>query len=862
MGLLLAYGPNAKPSFSGTPTISGAPLVNSVLTCHYTVARARTENVSVQWLGTVLSGQGETVLGTGITYIPSAADEGRQIRIAVTAVNNAGTVQSFSDYTSAIVNEDTPDASFTAGPTLTLDDGNTRLPALTFSQGEYLICSATVSSGTPTFQWFYDDDGAGTNKTNISSDAATQPLPYSQPNNWRSSCFVSTEVPVGKRVGCDATLGAVTSRAYMPGNLGAIEGTPISQSTVGAAPAPPYQLQNAGKYYLTEDLEFAGSAINIRRLATSLNLNGYTIRCNALTPPTVVNGDFESGTTGWDFTNAPNATIHEPVDAAAAYRLSELWTGTKSLRFDATQDEYVQSAASVELQGGVEYLLGALMAWGPWEGGITSPAVVGTLQLIESDGVTPVSGADTQYASAGAANSGAWNQRGMRYASLRFTPPSTGNYYIRISCNGTASAGAYGFYVDDVVVVRSRLSGVTFQTVADMQSDMTTASIGQIYQIRVRNGTIEEANRCASPYAVSGKLQRNGVVRGQQVRGGMTLSRLHLINRQDNAHCVVTTDTPADAFQNQIYNCQLTSNTLICADRDQQMSSVVYGLVGSIGYVNVDKAAANGIQAGANGGQIYGCNISMQARHTNSFAIVAPKGGKTFDNTILCGSGDNTARGIGAGSGGATELTKTEIYNNWVEVQEKGDLQEYRGGNKEGNWVLQAETPEYGSGGYLHVHDNVLIANSSALYGSHCIRTTIRSYSPYNETANNWTFENNDLRAYSTAATRPLAKSGCISQLGWGNITFSGNTLRTNDSVFFKSSDDGTTVLDGSLVYAESPVATPHAVRTGSGATGSVLQFINTTFQDAGSETYYNNAGVFDYESGNPSALVTITRTS
>src|SRR5690606_28412293 len=79
------------------------------------------------------------------------------------------------------------------------------------------------------------------------------------------------------------------------------------------------------------------------------------------------------------------------------------------------------------------------------------------------------------------------------------------------------------------------------------------------------------------------------------------------------------------------------------------------------------------------------------------FAILG--GDKIYNNTILCGVGEYTARGIAPHSG--TEGNLALVYGNEVHVQQLANNQEYGGVPLGGAYGIQIEDKEF-----LEVYDN------------------------------------------------------------------------------------------------------------------------------------------------------------
>ena len=126
--------------------------------------------------------------------------------------------------------------------------------------------------------------------------------------------------------------------------------------------------------------------------------------------------------------------------------------------------------------------------------------------------------------------------------------------------------------------------------------------------------------------------------------------------------------------------------------RDGFNGSVVKGVQGNI----YDNTITNGVHAGivlagGTASNVYGNTIQLKGKYTNGFAIVDynGNGSQIYNNTINCGAGEYSSRGIFVGGAVGTGLTK--VYNNVINVHGKIDNQEYEGVVLGGSYGLQLE---------------------------------------------------------------------------------------------------------------------------------------------------------------------------
>lgn len=748
------------------------------------------------------------------------------------------------------------DGSFVVLPALSLDAA-----ALGWNAGEYVQVDFEVSAGPPTVQWFYftnpaDIDGT---KTNLSAGAVAPAalLPVSAPNAYRAAYFMDMTTFGGanagtRYIGCDVTIGATTERTtYTTAAIGDILGTPINAATFGSGA---YWLPAAStQYYLTEDLTCDHSGFMACKVAQTLNLNGYTLTYANTPVLYVTNHSFEtgSGTTadGWDFSNAGStgAQIHAPADAAAAYALSQLTDGAQSLKFtNTTTSGYVQSTSTVTLESSRAYVLSAQCTYGGY--GVTNPGVVMYAELRNAADDSLV--ARVQYSG---------NQGSNMYQIVTgFTAPSGGcSAYVRLGITGHASA-TQTVYFDNVTVEQTSMCAVytgywTSSIIPDFAATQggLTASGNEFC---IKNGNIVQGQ---PHYKANAVVNYNQYAHYSASGSRPFMSRVNVTVSGNSAHCVRQIESNSDRRQT-IQHCTFTSNALLVSNRQAFDGTCVWGLRGPvIRYNTFLNGPHAGIKAdpttlGTNypiGATIYGNRFYMKDRATNAFAIQPGRAAVVYDNQIFNGSGDYHGRGIAATSGYSVDK-RTQIYNNLINVQAKKTIQEYGGGFSLGAYGIQCEsTSEYGDMEFMHVHDNVVNAYGNADFPSQALRVTVRIQSPFNETVNDVTIENNQFNAYSGGSGW---RSNSMSIYAANNITFSGNTLRTNDGLVFISEPNTDLLLDGTHIVADSLVASPAPWQTDGAAVASEIEFTNTTFEDAASESLYNT----------PASNFTVTRTS
>lgn len=660
--------------------------------------------------------------------------------------------------------------------------------------------------------------------------------------------------------------------AATPGGAAIDLGSDISAGVL-TMPAPPKILYTSkadltfAYYYLTEDVEFSGSGFFICNNRTHLNLNGHKITYNTDIPEQLTNYNFTDGETGWDFTNAPHAAIYAPADTMDAYRRSRLaWGATKSVVFDATQEsEYIQSTSTVFLKAGVTYSAAAFCTYGWHEQQEAYGAdVSGTISFVDAD--TGVVAATRTIGNQ--QGTGNWNTRGSAHLYVEFKPSTSKQYYVRIACNG-GPGYTLGFYVSRVLVARARVNGVSWRGYNSLpgadntwgQADAPTTTYGAQWGVVVRNGTIEEENPSVSVYGT-----RHGGVKSAYETRYNDCVRMNIIVRGDNVSCIAH-QSPADPFgpaagPSRVLDCVLTNHNTYCVRRDDFYGCIALNVSGTIARNTITHGSVQGFCTQRQGNSdtvIYGNRISLQDKYSNAFAILAARSSKVYDNIITCGSGENSGRGIATGQGGLSAANCTEVYNNIIEVQMLGTMQEYVGGWTLGNYGVQCEAEaNYSRMQYIRVFGNVITANGNAYRPSQCIRITM--VPAYFHTALDNQFYDNTLNATWGGSA---ARSSCIYNSSGYECTFTNNTMSTNNGLIILTGAGANITLTGTHIKAVNKVATPTPWMSTWDWQPVTAEFISTTFEDAGSESLYDITTIAsEYGGAAPLAQFTIVRTS
>jgi hypothetical protein len=571
----------------------------------------------------------------------------------------------------------------------------------------------------------------------------------------------------------------------------------IDQSWLNAQGDGPYYLDQAGKtYVLQTDVTTDGTAFAIIAQNVTFDLNGHTITYNNAAPITIANGSFEQGSgtsaTSWNFANAPSATRHQGV-----WLHNEIYDGNYSLKFsNTTTNQFVRSTTTITLEANTTYSLSAMFELGG-QSDYQNPGVKGYVRLIGTNGQPT--------------REVYWNSTNWRGIQLRegvFTTGATAETYtIRVGIEGHA-ASTKPFYIDDIKLQRTQNYGVVVSPKAwNPAATPGLSKFGAATNATVKNGTIVQG-RDAGTYS-------HGVLIYADT--GAVLSNLDVMVHGANSSTLAGKDMYTNPVT--ISNNTLTSNVQTITSRDNFDGAVVKGLVGSFTDNTIMNGPHGGIIVGGNGAAciISGNTIQLKAKYTNAFAIIGTASSQIFNNTILCGTGEYTARGIGLSSGTASNPTK--VYGNRIEVQNLPNNQEYEGNIIGGTYGIQVE-----SASHIQIYDNEITAFGTTK--GYALRFTGVSTDVH--------VHHNVLRAIANGTDGRAAPLSVVVATG-GNILLEDNTLVTNDGIIGEVGNSMGFELRRTTFQVDNPIASPKAFTLayvpGTGV-HSTLHFIDTVFSD------------------------------
>lgn len=494
-------------------------------------------------------------------------------------------------------------------------------------------------------------------------------------------------------------------------------------------------------YVLQNDVSSVGTCFAVIASNVVLDLNGHTVTYDNGAPITVANGDFESATgaspSGWDLSSAPNAqraagTYIQPVS---------VYSGSHAVKFTVPAgDQYFRSTVPVTLEPNTTYSLS----------GMVYNRVNDSISLsIELDGTTVKAMKTGQ----------TW--RGFQYINARFTTgPTAESRTILVRLAGASSVTAGSVYVDDIKIQRHKVAGVIVGPVSwrvpNIVSDVSR--YGNAPGVIIRNGKIVQGQG-ASDYSHAVSFEETSgkdfVIRDLEIR-------VHGANTKAVSSYNATN---ARIHDNVIYH---DTKTITSRDSfDGAAVKIEYPGSGSYFYNNnfltgIQTALYASSKAGEVPNRVYGNTISLQTMYTNDFAIVSG-GSLVYENTVNCGTGNNSCRGIASGN-------DTKIYNNTVSVQELPRNQEYNGCEASGAYGIQSE-----SGNNAEIYGNIVTA-----YAGECEAHAFRA-NPFNDGKtmgqNNSVHDNNFIALASGTARASAIK---IANADAGSLDIRNNILESN----------------------------------------------------------------------------------
>lgn len=511
-------------------------------------------------------------------------------------------------------------------------------------------------------------------------------------------------------------------------------------------------------YVLQNDVNSNDTCFTVSAPNVILDLNGHKITYDNAQPIAVSNGSFEMPLAGtWDTTNAPNAgrfegTFVKPVT---------VYDRGYSVRFVLPAvDQHFESAETVTLEANTLYSMSAMFRNSGNNETSENAANVSRepLQLCIELAGTPYK----------ATNAGVtW--RGFQYTNIVFkTGSSPVTSKIKIIIANAATTGIKGYvYVDDIRILKANSYGV------NLGPNYVNAKF-----FTIKNGAI-----------VQGKgngFSSHAINMSESAGEGFSIDHLVITTQGINSKAISGFYFKNSTINNNTFN----HNTTTIKSRDHYDGATIHlsytGVGGATGssihhntFVTGPQTAISIVQsAGYPKQKIYNNTITLQTRYTNDFAISA--GGTIInDNTIICGSGNNSCRGIAIVGEG------TEVFNNYVSVQQLPRNQEYNGCEMAGAYGVQMENM---------VNDVKVYGNSVTANSGECEAYAFRA-NPNVKSASNNQVHDNIFTAIAKGTGR--ASSMKFSELNGSAVNVFRNTFKTNHRWIYV--DGGGAVINPTL---------------------------------------------------------------
>ena len=556
-------------------------------------------------------------------------------------------------------------------------------------------------------------------------------------------CFTLTGCGGGSGASGSGSTSAQTTQSTQPALPAQPPPAPV---VLGTTVTSCGSITQSGTYVLQSDVSSNGSCFTVSAPNVILNLNGHKVTYDNAVPLAVPNGSFENTLAGtWDTTNAPNASR----SAGTFIKPVTVYDGGNAVRFALpAADQYFESVGTVTLEANTTYSLSAMFR-NSGNSETTQNAANATRDPLQLS----IELAGTTYK---ATNTGVtW--RGFQYTNVLITTgasPVTGK--IRISIANAATTGITGYaYVDDVKILKANSYGVNL-----------APNYANSKSFTITNGTIAQGQ--------GNGFNAHAIFMGEAAGEGFSIDHLTFITQGPNSKPIEGYYFKNATINNNIFY----HNTTTIKSRDGYDGATIHlpypgvgGATGSTIHHNTfntgPQTAISIVQsAGYPKQQIYNNTITLQTRYTNDFAISAA-GAIVHDNTVNCGSGNNSCRGLVTAGEGSL------VYNNSVSVQQLPRNQEYNGCEMAGAYGMQMEY----DANNIEVYGNTVTANAGE-----CEAYAFRA-NPNIASVSNNLIHDNTFTAIASGTGR--AASIKYSEVSGPSINVYNNTFRTNHRWFY-----------------------------------------------------------------------------
>lgn len=580
-------------------------------------------------------------------------------------------------------------------------------------------------------------------------------------------------------------------------------------------------------YNVQNDLTSTGTCLVIIAPKVTLSLNNHTVTYDQETPVSVFNGGFEETgsslktASGWDMTGAPNifrgtGSFVNPVTVDS---------GSYALDFSVpSANEQIVSTKKVTLDPNTTYALSAFF-------NNSAP----TDEYVAFSGTSII------------AQTNQTSYRGFQFTKTIFTTgPSPVSYTVVVGFSGATTASATIDNVDDIAIQKQDPIGILVGP--------TSTQVG--------NNTFPGVTRSGS---ASGALIESGSVI-QGIDHGVDGHGIYVsdIDVQIAGVNVTVSGVDADAIYGYypaaltVHDSTLTSNVTRVSSRDLGYGAVIF-VPNSYSDNFFNNTIIGGPDSGIKSGStdptkpnlIHDNTVSLRSYYTNSFAIESNDnfGGKIYNNTIDCASGDYSCRGIHVQTTGSTTSgAEVDVYNNTVTTRDLPRDQEYGGCEQNGSYAIQIEAEDN-----IHIYDNTMTAVSDK-----CSAFAFRFHGGNNISVHDNTF----IARHATGATvNTIAGSMLLDSLDnnapWnvdeessytGSLLIDHNTFETNSVWFWGQDVFGQELASNTFKIVGSPLDNPlDTLRTSAASPNDPtlavnLRFLDNAYPDAATEAIFTGA--------------------
>lgn len=550
-------------------------------------------------------------------------------------------------------------------------------------------------------------------------------------------------------------------------------------------------LNAAGSYVLQNDVTSAGTCFTVKADNVTLDLNGHTVTYGDEPPIPVPNGSFENGTTGWDLSGAPHASVR-----AGLYEKKQVFEGSYALVFasvTAGGSESVTTQNAITLKANQLYNISAMCSGDI--GAYTDILDAGTGVVLKTYKFNTSS-----------------DHYGFKYypdytrenTAVDFSVPVQTDIKIRLRVQNNLQTTETEI-LDDVRITPSRSYGVA--ALACYRVFPGEPCGGSANNMVVKNGTINQgqgkAYRGYAFYLRSVDVNNFEIANINSTIGGPSTNHIW---SQGN-------DNP------KIHDNVFTSVSKVVGDRHQVEGGSIslYNGVGGSVYRNtlIDSPQGGIIASEMTGMEIYSNDISHAGRFTNDFGIYSWGDDQYIhDNYIHPTSG----RGI------YIRDDRARIVNNRVEVTEKAWNNEYGGCQTGGAYGIQLEKPG---------NDNIIQNNHVTVTADECSGFALRITSDDGSTGN--VITNNTFIALGGGTGAEQTSSFSMNGTNSTKIKIENNVFQADNSNFHFDWGGGIVNFTNNRII-KGPSPSSYKTIFFENASPASIRFLNNSFENGAAD--------------------------